>query len=78
MAQAAKPPLPHRRGRGDRRLYQCPVFFIEAHGSCGASGSPYCRISIECLSGQRTNAILPSRGGRLIVTPAFISRSQVS
>ena len=29
------------------------------------------------LSGERTKAMLPSRGGRLMVTPAFISRSQV-
>ena len=52
-----------------------PVFGIEAHGSFGGSGAPFCSSSIECLSGERTNAITPSRGGRLMVTPAFISFS---
>jgi len=51
---------------------------IEVQGSLGGSGSPFCSSSIECLSGERTNAMLPSRGGRLMVTPAFISRSQVA
>ena len=36
------------------------------------------RHSIEWLSGERTNAMLPSRGGRLMVTPPFISFSQVA
>ncbi len=53
-----------------------PVFGIEIHGSFGGNGEPFCRSSIECLSGERTKAMLPSRGGRLIVTPAFISLSQ--
>ena len=58
-------PLPHH----------FPVFGIEAHGSFGGNGAPFCKSSIECLSGERTNAITPSRGGRLMVTPAFIRRS---
>ena len=58
--------------------YQCPVFGIEAHGSFGGRGEPFCNSSIECLSGERTNAMLPSRGGRLMVTPPFISFSQVA
>ena len=29
---------------------------------------PFWRISMECLSGERTKAIWPSRGGRLMVT----------
>ena len=58
--------------------YQWPVFGIEAHGSAGGLASPFCSSSIECRSGERTNAIWPSRGGRLIVTPSFISRSQVA
>jgi len=33
----------------------------------------FCNSSIECRSGERMKAILPSRGGRLIVTPIFIS-----
>ena len=58
--------------------YQWPVFGIDDHGSCGAFGSPFWSSSIECRSGERTKAMLPSRGGRLMVTPAFISFSQVA
>lgn len=58
--------------------YQWPVFGIDDHGSAGAFGSPFCNSSIECRSGERTKAMLPSRGGRLMVTPAFISFSQVA
>jgi hypothetical protein len=58
--------------------YQWPVFGIEDHGSAGGFGSPFCSSSIECRSGERTKAMLPSRGGRLMVMPAFISRSQVA
>lgn len=61
-----------------RRPYQWPVFGIETHGSAGAFGSPFWSSSIECRSGERTKAMLPSRGGRLMVTPAFISFSQVA
>ena len=53
--------------------YQWPVFGIDAHGSFGGSASPFCSSSIEMLSGERTNAMCPSRGGRLIVTPASMS-----
>jgi hypothetical protein len=68
-------------GGGARRIctsYQCPVLGIEAHGSAGGFASPFCKSSIECRSGERTNAIWPSRGGRLMVMPIFISRSQVA
>jgi hypothetical protein len=58
--------------------YQWPVFGIEVHGSAGGFGSPFCNSSIECRSGERTKAMLPSRGGRLMVMPAFIRRSQVA
>jgi hypothetical protein len=58
--------------------YQCPVFGIEAQGSAGGFASPFCKISIECRSGERTKAIWPSRGGRLMVMPIFFSRSQVA
>ena len=58
--------------------YQCPVFDIESHGSAGGFASPFCNSSIECRSGERMNAIMPSRGGRLMVMPAFISFSQVA
>lgn len=53
--------------------YQVPVFSIESHGSAGANGEPFCNNSIEILSGERTNAMCPSRGGRLINTPASIN-----
>ena len=80
------PPFLFRRdnaegeGRFRRRVvyYQWPVLGIELHGSAGGLGSPFCNSSIECRSGERTNAMLPSRGGRLMVMPAFISRSQVA
>ena len=58
--------------------YHFPVFPIDFHGSCGGLGEPFCSNSIECLSGERTKAMTPSRGGRLMVTPAYIRRSQVS
>ncbi len=65
------PPSPHPS-------YQLPVFSIEAQGSFGGSESPFCSSSMEMLSGDRTNAMCPSRGGRLMVTPPFFKRSQVS
>lgn len=43
-----------------------PVFAIDAQGSCGGR-CPSCSNSIEIRSGERTKAICPSRGGRLIV-----------
>lgn len=49
--------------------YHAPTFGIDAQGSALGSGSPICSNSIEIWSGERTNAIRPSRGGRLIVTP---------
>ena len=55
-----------------------PVLGIDFHGSLGGSASPFCRSSMDCLSGERTNAIMPSRGGRLMVTPAFMSLSQTA
>ena len=47
---------------------------FDTHGSAGSSEPSFCSSSIEMLSGVRTNAMWPSRGGRLIGTPAFISR----
>jgi len=61
-----------------RALHHCPLFGMESHGSFGGKASPACRSSIEILSGDRTKAMCPSRGGRLMVTPAFISRSHVA
>ena len=60
------------------RGYHLPVLGIDFHGSRGGLASPFCSNSIECLSGERTKAMTPSRGGRLMVTPAFISVSQVA
>ncbi len=57
-------------GREDRaRPYQCPVLPMLAQGSSGAFAAPFCKSSTEMLSGERTKAMCPSRGGRLIVTP---------
>ena len=58
--------------------YQTPVLGIEDQGSSGGSAGPRCRSSIEIPSGERTNAMCPSRGGRLIVTPPFISLRQAA
>lgn len=63
---------------GPQAPYQWPVFGIEAHGSCGGSASPFCSNSTDCRSGDRTNAIWPSRGGRLMVMPSSISFAQVA
>jgi hypothetical protein len=64
--------------RARSACHQWPVLGIEVHGSLGGSGAPFCNNSMDCLSGERTNAITPSRGGRLMVTPAFINCSQVA
>ncbi len=58
--------------------YQAPTFGMLCHGSCGGSAAPFCSSSTEMLSGERTNAMRPSRGGRLIVTPCSISRRQAA
>src|SRR5258707_15099511 len=58
--------------------HQCPVLGMDVHGSCGGSASPFCSSSMECRSGERTNAIWPSRGGRLMAMPSFLSRSRVA
>ena len=50
-------------------IYQWPVLSIDTQGSAGGSASPFCSSSTEILSGERTKAICPSRGGRLITTP---------
>jgi len=44
----------------------------------GASAPPFCSSSTEMPSGERTNAMRPSRGGRLMVTPPSISRWQAA
>src|SRR5690606_13135341 len=59
-------------------IHHFPVFGIDFHGSAGGKGSPFCSSSTDWRSGERTKAMTPSRGGRLMVTPAFISCSHVS
>ena len=66
------------RQTSQKAAHQCPVFGIEVHGSAGGFASPFCSNSMECRSGERTKAIWPSRGGRLMVTPSFIKRSHVA
>jgi hypothetical protein len=63
---------------GQAAHHHWPVFGIDAQGSAGARDPPFCSSSIEMLSGERTKAMCPSRGGRLIVTPASISRWHAS
>src|SRR5271169_704865 len=53
----------------EKASYQLPVFGMLAQGSLAGSGVPFCNSSMEIPSGERTKAMLPSRGGRLIVTP---------
>ena len=62
------------RGRqtGTLRPYQWPVLGMLAQGSRGSCAPPALSSSMEILSGERTKAIRPSRGGRLIVTPLSI------
>ena len=70
-----------RRNRDDLRrgrAHHSPVFAIEAHGSAGAFAPPFCSSSMLIRSGVLMKAMRPSRGGRLIVTPASISRWHVS
>ena len=49
--------------------YQTPTFCMDFQGSAGSSLVPFCSSSMEMLSGERTKAIHPSLGGRLMVTP---------
>lgn len=82
-SQFERQPKPPKRDFGPSRTvtafsYHDPVFSIDAHGAFGGSGSPCWSNSMEILSGERTNAMRPSRGGRLITTPPSASRWQVS
>lgn len=58
--------------------YQWPVFSMLDQGSAGARASPACSSSMEILSGERTKAMRPSRGGRLITTPLSCRYWQVA
>ena len=66
------------RNGHDIEHHHSPTLGIDAQGSEGGSASPFCKSSIEILSGLLTKAMWPSRGGRLIVTPPSISRRQKS
>ena len=61
-----------------RRPHQWPVFAMLFHGSRGSSDPPICNSSTDTLSGERTKAMCPSRGGRLITTPAAFSFSHMA
>ncbi len=49
--------------------HHCPTLGIDFHGSAGGNAPPFCNSSTEMLSGERTKAMWPSRGRRLMVTP---------
>src|SRR5262249_7096049 len=61
-----------------QRDHHSPVLGIEAQGSRGGSAPPFCSSSTEIRSGERTNAMCPSRGGRLIVMPCSVSRWHIA
>ena len=69
---------PDPRGGRSGVLHHSPTFGIDAQGSSGGRRSPICNSSMEMPSGERMKAMCPSRGGRLIVTPASARRRQVS
>ena len=71
VATAASHERQRQHGAG---VYQTPVFFMDTHGSFGGRASPFWSSSMEMPSGERTNAMCPSRGGRLMVTPPSASR----
>ena len=58
-----------QQGEGVAAHHHSPWLGMEAQGSCGRSASPDCRSSMLMPSGERTKAMWPSRGGRLMVTP---------
>lgn len=67
-----------RRAPRKAAAHHAPVFGIETQGSAGSLRGPACNSSIEMPSGERTKAMWPSRGGRLIVTPPSANRWQVA
>ena len=67
-ADALKGPPPHHS----------PWLGIDAQGSFFSSASPRCKSSTEWPSGDFTNAMRPSRGGRRMATPLACSASQVA
>ena len=69
---------PQRQAKAQRARHQWPVLAMLAQGSAGASASPFCNSSTDTLSGERTKAICPSRGGRLMTTPLACKCAQVA
>ena len=70
-----------RRPRRLRRAPASPDAGVRhaAQGSAGAQRARRCcSNSIDILSGERTKAMRPSRGGRLMVTPCSIRRPQAA
>lgn len=61
-----------------RQPYQLPMLGIVVQGSAGASAGPAWSSSMLMPSGERTKAMRPSRGGRLMVTPCAIRRWQAA
>ena len=51
---------------------------MDFQGSRGSNASPFCNSSTEIPSGEITNAMRPSRGGRLITIPAFSNASHLA
>jgi hypothetical protein len=49
-------------------LYHSPVTDIDCQGSLTGKESPFCKSSIEILSGERTKAMWPSLGGTFKTT----------
>ncbi len=66
--RATDPAPPENGVRSRSRIcgYHLPVLGIDSHGSFGSS-VPFWISSTEISSGERTKAMCPSRGGRLIV-----------
>jgi hypothetical protein len=60
------------------KFHHVPTLGIELQGSFGGRAPPRFKSSMEIPSGDLTKAILPSRGGRLMVSPLFISFSHVA
>src|SRR3989344_4221250 len=57
---------------GGYLFYHVPVLGTDFHGSSIGSGSPACKSSIEMPLGLLIKAMRPSRGGRLMTTPACL------
>ena len=58
--------------------HQTPVFGMLVQGSAGASAPPLQQLDGNIVRRAHESHAVPSRGGRLIVTPCFISRSHAA